>query len=294
MKIEIEPRSGFCFGVENAIKIAENALSQGENVYCLGSIVHNEQEVARLHNLGLVTIDHIRFAGLKNCKVLIRAHGEPPQTYELALKNNIEIIEATCPIVSRLQERIRNEWIKSGTSGAQIVLFGKESHAEVKGLLGQTGNNSILLRNVNDINNIDFSRPVVLFSQTTLSRDKYYEIISAIKSRFEENGTDSSSMLKVNNSICGQVSNREPALMKFSRMHDIIIFVSGKESSNGRMLFEVCRSVNNRSYFISSPGDIDSSWLKGVETVGISGATSTPKWLINEVSLRIKELSESI
>jgi len=294
MKIEIEPRSGFCFGVENAIKIAENSLMQGEKVFCLGSIVHNEQEVSRLSDLGLVTIDHERFAELKNCKVLIRAHGEPPSTYELASQNNIEIIEATCPIVSKLQDRMRKEWIKSGQSGAQIVLFGKESHAEVKGLMGQTDNNSILLRDLKDINRIDFTRPVVIFSQTTLSREKYDEIISIIESRFSENGLDSSEMLKVNNSICGQVSNREPSLIEFSRLHDIIIFVSGKESSNGRMLFEVCKSVNSNSHFISAPDEIDPDWLKGIESVGISGATSTPKWLINEVSLRIREFSSRL
>jgi 4-hydroxy-3-methylbut-2-enyl diphosphate reductase len=294
MKIEIEPRSGFCFGVENAIKIAENALREGETVFCLGSIVHNEQEVSRLKDLGLVTIDHDRFASLKNCKVLIRAHGEPPSTYKLAAQNNIDIIEATCPIVSKLQGRMRNEWIKSKESGAQIVLFGKESHAEVKGLMGQTDNNSILLRDLNDIDRIDFTRPVVIFSQTTLSSVKYDEIISIIKTRYREKGFNSSDMLKVNNSICGQVSNREPSLIEFSRLHDIIIFVSGKESSNGRMLFEVCQSVNNNSHFISGPDEIDPSWLKGVESAGISGATSTPKWLINEVSLKIKELSASI
>lgn len=294
MKIEIEARSGFCFGVENAILIAENSLRSGEAVYCLGSIVHNEQEVLRLKNLGLITINHKELAEMRDSKVLIRAHGEPPSTYQLAKNNNIEIIEATCPIVSRLQNRIKKAWRDSLETGAQIVIFGKESHAEVVGLQGQTGNNSILIRNKADIENIDFTRPVVLFSQTTRSREKYSEIAELIKSRFEKKGYDVSRMVTVNNTICGQVANREPSLREFSKRHELIIFVSGRESSNGKMLFEVCRSVNTNSYFISSPDEIDPTWLKGIKMVGISGATSTPKWLINDVYLKISELGDSL
>lgn len=292
MKIEVESRSGFCFGVENAISIAEESLKSGETVYCLGSIVHNEQEVSRLQKLGLKTIDHNQLKEIRDCKVLIRAHGEPPSTYNLARENNLEIIEATCPIVRKLQTRIKNAWQRSLETGAQVALFGKEGHAEVVGLVGQTENNSILIRDESDIDKIDFKRAVVIFSQTTRSREKYDEIVSIMRSRYEAEGLDGSEMVTVNNTICGQVANREPSLIEFSEMHDTMIFVSGKESSNGRMLFEVCRSVNDNSYFISSPDEIQTEWFAGATSVGISGATSTPKWLINDVYLKISALSD--
>jgi 4-hydroxy-3-methylbut-2-enyl diphosphate reductase len=293
MKIEVESRSGFCFGVENAISIAEESLISGETVYCLGSIVHNEQEVTRLQKLGLRTIDHDQMKGISNCKLLIRAHGEPPSTYEIARENSIEIIEATCPIVRKLQTRIKNAWKLSIESGAQIVIFGREGHAEVVGLLGQA-DNSILLRSEDDIKKLDFNRPVVIFSQTTRSREKYDEITRKISTIYEEKGMNSTEMVKVNKTICGQVANREPSLIEFSKRHDTMIFVSGKESSNGKMLYEVCKSVNKNSYFISSPDEIDPKWFGRTETVGISGATSTPKWLINEVSIKINQIGESM
>lgn len=293
MNIEVEPRSGFCFGVENAISIAEQALLKGETVYSLGSIVHNEQEVERLSRLGLVTIDHEKFRQLKNCRVLIRAHGEPPSTYITAAENNIEIIEATCPIVKRLQERIHKAGSETGSNMSQIVIFGKQGHAEVIGLLGQTGGKGILLSDTSDIERIDFSRPVILYSQTTSSREKYHEVYLAIASRYKMLGKDPDTMITLHKTICGQVANREPALLKFAASHDLIIFVSGKESSNGKMLFEACRSVNRDSHMISTPAEIEREWFKGKRSVGISGATSTPKWLIHDTRNRIEEIIEN-
>ncbi|MCA1757551.1 MAG: 4-hydroxy-3-methylbut-2-enyl diphosphate reductase [Bacteroidales bacterium] len=293
MRIEVEPRSGFCFGVENAISIAEQALLRGETVYSLGSIVHNEQEVERLVRLGLVTIDHKRLRELKNCRVLVRAHGEPPSTYITAAENNIEIIEATCPIVKRLQERIYKAGNETGEKMSQIVIFGKQGHAEVIGLLGQTRGKGILVSETTDIDVIDFNKPVTLYSQTTSSREKYHEIYLAIARGYKKLGKDPDTMIRLHKTICGQVADREPALLKFADSHDVIIFVSGKESSNGNMLFEACRSVNSESYMISAPAEIEGKWFEGKESVGISGATSTPKWLINDARKRIEEITDA-
>lgn len=294
MKIEVEPRSGFCFGVENAISIAEQALLQGETVYSLGSIVHNEQEVERLSRLGMKTIDHNKLRQLKDCRVLIRAHGEPPSTYETATENNITIIEATCPIVSRLQERIHKVSIDAGEKNSpQVVIFGKKGHAEVIGLLGQTGGKGVLVSEPADIERIDFSRPVALYSQTTSSRERYNEVYLAIADRYRKHNLNPDKLIKLHKTICGQVANREPALLKFAASHDVIIFVSGKESSNGKMLFEACRSVNAESYMISSPAEIKSEWFKGKKSAGLSGATSTPKWLINDARKRIEEITKA-
>lgn len=290
MKIEIEERSGFCFGVRNAISMAEESLKTGENIYCLGHIVHNELEVKRLESLGLRTIDYNEFGNLNNCKVLIRAHGEPPETYRIARENNIEIIEATCPIVKRLQQRVKTESDKTVENNSQLVLYGKEGHAEVRGLLGQVSNNAILVNNHQDITKIDFNRAVTIFSQTTRSRKNYNEIISIIREKFTVNGHNPDKMVKVYNSICSQVANREPQLVKFAGKHDAIIFVSGKESSNGKMLFNVCKSVNNSSFFISEISEIDPAWLKEKESIGICGATSTPKWLISDVYNKLSEM----
>ncbi|MDX9928463.1 MAG: 4-hydroxy-3-methylbut-2-enyl diphosphate reductase [Bacteroidales bacterium] len=286
MNIDIDSGSGFCFGVRNAVEIAERALEEGENVYCLGAIVHNDIEVERLRNKGLKTIDHEQFRNLSNCKVLIRAHGEPPSTYETARQNNITIIEATCPIVKRIQLKIRKTWEEISPDEGHIVLFGKKGHAEVVGLLGQTSNEAILINHDNDIDKIDFSKPVHLFSQTTMSVTEYKRLAGIIRVRLEEYNRvhGLSSKLTVHSTICGQVSGREPRLREFAASHDIIIFVSGRESSNGRMLFEVCRSVNPESYMIVSPGEVRKEWFKGKESVGVCGATSTPKWLIDSVA----------
>ncbi len=278
MIVEIDKQSGFCFGVQNAVEIAEKALLNGEKVFSLGPIVHNDKEVERLSTLGLVSIDHEKFKKLRNCNVLIRAHGEPPETYSMADKNNITIIEATCPIVKRLQSKIRETWLKTKEGSGQVVIFGKPGHAEVVGLLGQINNEGILISGPEDLEKIDVSQPVYLFAQTTMSVKEYNDIKEIIRSRMIENGiTDTDKNLIINKTICGQVSNREPQLKIFAKKHDAIIFVSGKESSNGKMLYSVCRSINPETHFVSSPEEIDLSWFTGKASVGICGATSTPK-----------------
>ena len=284
MDVEIDRKSGFCFGVQNAVEIAEKALLRGEKVFSLGPIVHNDKEVERLSALGLVSIGPEQFKMLKNCHVLIRAHGEPPETYRIAEKNNITIIEATCPIVKKLHSKIRETWIRIKKDNGQIVIFGKPGHAEVVGLLGQVNNEGILISEPDDVKKIDFSRPVSLFSQTTMGVNEYKHIKELIFKRMKERGIiDPVLHFSVNNTICSQVSNREPILKAFAKKHDTIIFVSGKESSNGRMLFLVCKRVNPDTHFVSSPEEIDRSWFKGKRSVGICGATSTPKWLIENI-----------
>lgn len=284
MEVEIDKKSGFCFGVQNAVEIAEKALLRGEKVFSLGPIVHNDKEVERLSSLGLVSINHEQFRKLKNCKVLIRAHGEPPDTYKTAEENNITIIEATCPIVKKLQSKIRETWLRIKKDQGQIVIFGKPGHAEVVGLLGQTNNEGILISSPADIDKIDVKRPVALFSQTTMGVNEYGNIKELIYNKMKEQRVlDPVHNFMANNTVCGQVSNREPHLKAFAREHDTIIFVSGKESSNGRMLFSVCKGVNPDSHFVSSPEEIDKSWFAGKRSVGICGATSTPKWLIENI-----------
>jgi 4-hydroxy-3-methylbut-2-en-1-yl diphosphate reductase len=284
MEAEIDKRSGFCFGVQNAVEIAEKALLEGEKVYSLGPIVHNDMEVERLSALGLVCINHDEYIELRDCKVLIRAHGEPPETYLTAQKNNITIIEATCPIVKKLQSRIKDTWTKTDEGKTQVVIFGKKGHAEVIGLLGQIGNKGILVTGSEDLGKIDFTQPIHLFSQTTMSVKEYEDLADTIRDRIRECGeTDPDKLFKVTRTICGQVSNREPHLRDFARNHDIIIFVSGYESSNGKMLYQVCKSVNPETYFVSSSEDLDMTWFKGKKTVGVCGATSTPKWLIENI-----------
>jgi 4-hydroxy-3-methylbut-2-enyl diphosphate reductase len=284
MIIEIDNDSGFCFGVENAVRIAEKSLLSGEEVFSLGPIVHNDMEVDRLNALGLITIDHSRFRELKNCKVLIRAHGEPPETYQIARENNITIIEATCPIVKRLQSRITNSWIKTKEDNGQIVIFGKPGHAEVIGLMGQTNNEGILISEPADLDRIDVTRPVYIFSQTTMSIKEYNNLTEILRKKMKDKGVNpQENILTVNKTICGQVSNREPKLKTFAKEHETIVFVSGKESSNGRMLYNVCKSINPDTHLVSSPEEIEASWFTGKKTVGICGATSTPKWLIENV-----------
>jgi 4-hydroxy-3-methylbut-2-enyl diphosphate reductase len=296
MVIETDRHSGFCFGVQNAVEIAEEALLNGEKVFSLGPIVHNDREVERLASLGLISINHDEFRKLKNCKVLIRAHGEPPETYRTALENNIEIIEATCPIVRRLQSKIRQAWLKIREGNGQVVIFGKPGHAEVVGLQGQIDNEGILISGPADITKIDVNRPVYLFAQTTMSVTDYSNLAESIKLRMAELGiTDIESHLVVNRTTCGQVSNREPHLKTFAEKHDVILFVSGRESSNGKMLYSVCRSVNPDTHFISSPDELDRKWFDGKNSAGICGATSTPKWLIEKIreAVELITLNES-
>jgi 4-hydroxy-3-methylbut-2-en-1-yl diphosphate reductase len=284
MLVEVDDRSGFCFGVRNAVEIAEEALAKGEKVFSLGQIVHNDIEVERLLDLGLVSIDHKEFNELRNCKVLIRAHGEPPETYEIAVKNNITIIEATCPIVKKLQSKIRETWTQTRTKGGQVIIYGKSGHAEVVGLLGQTDNEALLIHEPEDLGNIKFSNEVHLFSQTTMSVKDYNDLAESIINKMKEQGIpDADIHFHKNNTICGQVSNRAPRLKAFARRHDAVIFVSGKESSNGKMLFEICKNENPDTWFVSSPEEIKKEWFSGKKSAGVCGATSTPKWLIDKV-----------
>jgi 4-hydroxy-3-methylbut-2-enyl diphosphate reductase len=284
MLVEIDNKSGFCFGVQNAVEIAEKALMRGEQVFSLGPIVHNDKEMERLFSLGLVTINHEQFMQLQNCNVLIRAHGEPPETYTIAQKNNITIIEATCPIVKTLQSKISRSWLDLKKDNGHVAIFGKPGHAEVIGLMGHTDNEGILITSPADIDKIDVSRPLALFSQTTMDKKEYNYIKELIYKKMKDLGViDPDKSFKINNTVCGQVSNRDTHLRIFAANHDIIIFVSGKESSNGRVLYTSCKSVNPDTYFVSSPEEIKKSWFAGKKSAGICGATSTPKWLIKQI-----------
>lgn len=288
LHIEIDTNSGFCFGVKNAINKAEEFLQSNNKLYCLGDIVHNGIEIERLENLGLITIDRERFKELKNCTVLLRAHGEPPETYEIAKKNNINLIDATCPIVINLQKKVNKSYLQANQENGQVVIYGKENHAEVIGLAGQTNDNAIVITDESDLEKINFSRPITLYSQTTKSITGYNTLIEKIKDKIKENGFNSNKQLVVYNTICGQVSNRDKELQVFAKKHDTILFVSGKKSSNGKMLFETCKKVNNNSFFISSPEEIDVKWLKDSKSIGICGATSTPFWLMEKTAKTVK------
>jgi len=290
MIAEIDKKSGFCFGVRNAVEIAEKALQRGDKVYSLGPIVHNDREVERLADLGLASVNHEEFNKLRDCKVLIRAHGEPPETYLTAEKNNITIIEATCPIVKKLQSKIKDTWLKYREMDGQIVLFGKPGHAEVVGLLGQMNNEGILVSGPDDLDKINVTKPVMLFAQTTMSVRDYRSFADLLRLEMIKKGIpDPEKLLIIHNTICGQVSNREPHLREFAKKHDVIIFVSGRESSNGKQLYSVCKSVNPETYFVSSPAEIKRSWFDGKISAGICGATSTPKWLIEKIHNLVSE-----
>ena len=284
MIVEIDPKSGFCFGVLNAIGKAEKTLETEDVLYSLGHIVHNELEVKRLEKSGLITISHEEFFKLRNCKVLIRAHGEPPSTYEYAHLNNIQLIDATCPVVLKLQQRVRKAAETMRDENGQVVIFGHLGHAEVTGLVGQTGNTAIIVEHSDDLNKIDPSRPVVVFSQTTKSVNEFKKLAANIQSQSQNNEVEA------HDTICRQVSNRVLYLQKFAVRFDVIIFVGGFRSSNAQVLFDVCRQHNGRSYFVSSPEDLMSNWFTGIETVGVCGATSTPQWLMEKVAEKIKEI----
>ncbi|MGM9724247.1 MAG: 4-hydroxy-3-methylbut-2-enyl diphosphate reductase [Prevotella sp.] len=275
LTIEIDNGSGFCFGVTTAISKAEEELAKGSTLYCLGDIVHNGMEVERLTEKGLVTINHDDLRSLHNAKVLLRAHGEPPETYEIARRNNIEIIDATCPVVLQLQRRIKKQY--DANPDAQIVIFGKKGHAEVLGLVGQTNNSAIVIEHFNGVEKLDFSRDIYLYSQTTKSLDEFHRIIDYIQEHISPQAT-----FKSFDTICRQVANRMPNISSFASRHDLILFVSGRKSSNGKVLFNECKRVNPNSYQIERAEEIDLDWLKDINTIGICGATSTPKWLMEE------------
>ena len=289
LQIEIDSGSGFCFGVTTAIKKAEEELAAGEALYCLGDIVHNGMECERLRQMGLVTIDHEQMKQLHGVKVLLRAHGEPPETYELARRNDIEIIDATCPVVLQLQRRIKKQYgeglnpqisnLKPQTSNLppQIVIFGKRGHAEVLGLVGQTSGNAIVIENFDEAKRLDFTRDIYLYSQTTKSLDEFHHIIDYIQQHIATGAT-----FRSFDTICRSVANRMPSITQFAARHDLILFVCGRKSSNGKVLFSECQRVNSNTHLIEGPEEIDPSWLEGISSVGICGATSTPKWLMEQ------------
>ncbi|MFY0606057.1 MAG: 4-hydroxy-3-methylbut-2-enyl diphosphate reductase [Cyclobacteriaceae bacterium] len=295
MKVEIDPHSGYCFGVEFAIQMAEDEMENGEQLYCLGDIVHNAMEVERLFKKGLRIIDREELTGLKDCKVLIRAHGEPPETYQIALDNNLELIDASCPVVLKLQNRIKHSFDKSEEVDGQIVIYGKPGHAEVIGLTGQTQDKAIIVTTKDDLDQLDYHKPITLYSQTTKSTKGFYEIKALIEDRIKEaKGDLSLANFDSNDSICRQVSNREPKMLEFSSKHDVILFVSGKKSSNGKALYAVCLNNNPRSYFIENENEIDPDWIKETDSIGICGATSTPRWLMEKVAKHIEPETVSI
>ena len=291
MNVTIDKNSGYCFGVEFAIQMAEDEMEHCEELYCLGDIVHNSMEVKRLYNKGLRIIDRDQLKELRDCKVLIRAHGEPPETYKLALENNIELIDASCPVVLKLQNRVKHAFDSGKAGDAQVVIYGQVGHAEVIGLTGQTGDEAIIVTTEEDLDKIDFTRPVTLFSQTTKSTKGFYHIKSLIEERLQQANQDSTQpAFNANDSICRQVSNREPQLARFATEHDVIVFVSGKKSSNGKALYSVCRQHNPNSYFVENEEELQPEWFAGVGSVGICGATSTPMWLMEQVARSISAL----
>lgn len=280
VQIEIDDGSGFCFGVTTAIRKAEEELAAGKTLYCLGDIVHNGMECERLRSMGLITINHDELKALHDVKVLLRAHGEPPETYEIARRNNIEIIDATCPVVLQLQRRIKREY--DSNPDAQIVIFGKPGHAEVLGLVGQTNSKAIVIAGIDDAKALDFNRNIYLYSQTTKSLDEFHRIIDYIQEHISPEAT-----FRSFDTICRQVANRMPNISSFAKRHDLILFVCGRKSSNGKVLFNECRSVNPNSYLIEGPDEIKREWIEGIDTIGICGATSTPKWLMERCRDRI-------
>ncbi|MGL4291971.1 MAG: 4-hydroxy-3-methylbut-2-enyl diphosphate reductase [Bacteroidales bacterium] len=284
-KIELDAGSGFCFGVVNAIKKAEEELIEGGILYCLGDIVHNSHEVERLNAKGLVTINHEQFRELKNVKVLLRAHGEPPETYEIAQKNNIQIIDATCPVVLQLQRKIKKMHDDPQESDAQILIFGKNGHAEVNGLVGQTQGKAIVIESINDLSKIDYGRDIRLFSQTTKSIDHFQEVVARIGADLQPEVS-----FRYFDTICRQVANRMPNIREFAKNHDVILFVSGKKSSNGKVLFEECLKENTQAYLVSDETEIDPQYLLQAKSIGICGATSTPKWLMEKVAAHVRIL----
>ena len=285
MKVTIDDKSGFCAGVVRAISEAERALQSGGTVYCLGDIVHNRVEVQRLESLGLQTIAHKDLESLSGCRVLIRAHGEPPSTYTLAAERGLEVIDATCPVVAALQQRVKRAYEKMQSCNGTVVILGKRGHAEVVGLTGQVAEDAVVVESVQDLELVDFSRPIYFLSQTTQSVALFECLCNEMKSRLADQN-----MLTVDDTICRRVSSRESHLRSFARSSDVIIFVCGRKSSNGKVLFEICREENPRSYNIEEASEIDPQWFDGATSVGVCGATSTPSWLMNNVAKEIEKL----
>ena len=284
MRVTVDEHSGFCPGVVSAIRKAEEQLAEADRLYCLGDIVHNSEEVSRLEQMGLCTIDHAQMSQLHDTPVLFRAHGEPPATYQMAVANGIEVIDATCPVVLQLQKRIKQVYDEE--PGVQIVIYGKKGHAEVNGLVGQTQGTAIVLEGEQDLAKVDFARPIRLFSQTTMPVATFRQLAETM-SRMMANPAD----FVYRDTICRQVANRIPHLREFAHQHDVVLFVSGKKSSNGKALFGVCHEENPRSYFVSHPEEVTPDMVEGAQSVGICGATSTPKWQMEAVAIEIKKLN---
>ena len=278
LKVNIDSNSGFCFGVVYAIEMAEELLEEHGELYCLGDIVHNDEEVKRLENKGLKIISQDDLLTLKNARVLIRAHGEPPSTYKLAIMNNLELIDASCPVVLKLQNRIKNSYDKK----EKIYIYGKPGHAEVVGLLGQTSNEAVVFQDISELDLATLPKNITLYSQTTKSTDKFYDITRQLA----EAGIEVNS----NDTICRQVSNRDKELRYFARQYDKIVFVSGTKSSNGKVLYNICKQTNSSTYFVSHKRELSSEWFNQNDTVGICGATSTPMWLMQEVQAELLSL----
>ena len=283
-QVEIDTNSGFCNGVVRAIQAAEQELEKGEQLYCLGDIVHNSNEVERLRAKGLITINHDELRQLRNAKVLLRAHGEPPETYRIAQENNIEIIDATCPVVLQLQRKIKKSYDTRCDNKDQILIYGKVGHAEVNGLVGQTNGEAIVLETSDDLEKVDFSRRITLYSQTTKSVQHFAEMVQTIQERTEQD------KFEWHDTICRQVANRIPNIREFARTHDLVLFVCGKKSSNGKVLYEECRSVNENTHLVSDIEELNPTWLEGKSNIGICGATSTPRWLMTQFQARIEEI----
>lgn len=285
LNVEIDPRSGFCNGVVRAVEQAENYLEFSKSLKSLGSIVHNSLELERLKAKGLEILSLEDIRNLKNDVILIRAHGEPPSTYALARANNLQIIDCTCPVVLKLQEKVREVYDRISGEGGQVVIFGRQGHAEVNGLVGQIGDNAVVIDSLESASRLDFNRPLALFSQTTKAPVEYGKISDYILSRRPD--------AEVYDTICRQVAHRHEYLLEFARKHTVLIFVSGRESSNGKVLFELCRSTNPRSYWLENASEIDPSWLRDGDNVGICGATSTPKWQLEEIFISLQKLSDN-
>lgn len=284
MRIEIDENSGFCFGVVRAISCAEEALSTGREVYSLGDIVHNRVEVQRLERLGLRTVTHAEMEQLGGCRLFIRAHGEPPTTYRRAEELGVEVIDATCPVVANLQRKVKRAYEKMAPRGGQVVILGKHGHAEVVGLTGQVGDRCLVVERMEELEQIDFSRPIHFLSQTTQSIALFEEMAAEMRRRAVEPAE-----VEVDDTICRQVANREGHLAEFARRFDVVLFVAGRKSSNGKVLSEVCRAANPRTYLVEEASEVDAAWLEGVCSVGICGATSTPKWLMQQVADAVAE-----
>jgi len=288
MEITIDKNSGFCFGVVHAIETVEKALQKQTQLCCLGDIVHNNREVLRLKKMGMEVIDKEKMKTLYNQTILIRAHGEPPSTYLLAEKNNLTILDATCPVVLELQKKVRTGFLEMETKNGQVAIFGKKGHAEVIGLTGQTDNKAFVITSIEEIDRIDFSKPLRLYAQTTQSLSTFKSLVELIEQKYNDYDSENSDFIWYD-TICRQVSNREYSLRKFAYEHDVIIFVSDEKSSNGLILFQICKSVNKRSYMISSERDLQKEWFVHCKKAGICGATSTPRWLMNVIADKIKK-----